>query len=121
MSAILRQRRNSPPAVPRRTAFRVGAPTPGLPRPVNCHTTTARPTTFGAAAVSHRTLPPFMLEKRRAIWAWALIDWANSAFAIVVMTAFFPIFFKKYWSAVPGEPGGAHYQTRNSDAKSPKS
>lgn len=43
-----------------------------------------------------------MLEKRRAIWAWALIDWANSAFAIVVMTAFFPIFFKKYWSAVPG-------------------
>lgn len=43
-----------------------------------------------------------MQEKRRAIWSWALIDWANSAFAIVVMTAFFPIFFKKYWCAVPG-------------------
>lgn len=43
-----------------------------------------------------------MNPKRRAIWSWALIDWANSAFAIVVMTAFFPIFFKKYWCAVPG-------------------
>jgi UMF1 family MFS transporter len=43
-----------------------------------------------------------MPENRRAIWSWALIDWANSAFAIVVMTAFFPIFFKDYWCAVPG-------------------
>jgi UMF1 family MFS transporter len=43
-----------------------------------------------------------MSENRRAIWSWALIDWANSAFAIVVMAAFFPIFFKDYWSEVPG-------------------
>ncbi len=43
-----------------------------------------------------------MTENRRAVWSWAFIDWANSAFAIVVMTAFFPIFFKDYWSAVPG-------------------
>ena len=43
-----------------------------------------------------------MQENRRAIWSWAFIDWANSAFAIVVMTAFFPIFFKDYWCAVPG-------------------
>ncbi|MBL9200156.1 MAG: MFS transporter [Opitutaceae bacterium] len=43
-----------------------------------------------------------MPENRRAIWSWAFIDWANSAFSIVVMTAFFPIFFKEYWSAVPG-------------------
>lgn len=42
-----------------------------------------------------------MPEQRRAIWSWALIDWANSAFAIVVMTAFFPAFFKKYWADVP--------------------
>lgn len=42
------------------------------------------------------------MGSRRAIWSWALIDWANSAFAIVVMTAFFPIFFKKYWCDVPG-------------------
>jgi UMF1 family MFS transporter len=44
-----------------------------------------------------------MISNRRAIWSWAFIDWANSAFAIVVMTAFFPIFFKDYWCAdVPG-------------------
>lgn len=43
-----------------------------------------------------------MQEDRRAIWSWAFIDWANSAFALVVMTAFFPIFFKDYWCNVPG-------------------
>ncbi len=30
--------------------------------------------------------------------AWALYDWANSAYATTVMAGFFPIFFKKYWS-----------------------
>ncbi|MFQ5583757.1 MAG: MFS transporter [Calditrichia bacterium] len=35
---------------------------------------------------------------RRAIWGWALYDWANSAFATTVMAGFFPIFFKAYWS-----------------------
>jgi UMF1 family MFS transporter len=43
-----------------------------------------------------------MTENRCAIWSWAFIDWANSAFAIVVMTAFFPIFFKDHWCNVPG-------------------
>ncbi|MFN0126066.1 MAG: MFS transporter [Verrucomicrobiales bacterium] len=43
-----------------------------------------------------------MLPSRRAIWSWAFIDWANSAFAIVVMTAFFPIFFKRHWCVGPG-------------------
>ena len=38
----------------------------------------------------------------RAAWSWAFIDWANSAFAIVVMTSFFPIFFKEHWCKVPG-------------------
>ncbi len=33
------------------------------------------------------------------IWSWALYDWANSAFATTVMAGFFPLFFKKYWSA----------------------
>src|SRR5438874_7074083 len=28
----------------------------------------------------------------------ALYDWANSAFAITVMSAFFPLFLKQYWS-----------------------
>src|SRR5262245_3453451 len=36
---------------------------------------------------------------RRAILAWALYDWANSAFAITVMSAFFPLFLKQYWAA----------------------
>ena len=43
-----------------------------------------------------------MPHPRRAIWSWAFIDWANSAFAIVVMTAFFPIFFSKHWCAGTG-------------------
>ncbi|MBL9188429.1 MAG: MFS transporter [Opitutaceae bacterium] len=43
-----------------------------------------------------------MQENRRAIWSWALIDWANSAFSIVVMTAFFPALFKDHWCDVPG-------------------
>lgn len=36
---------------------------------------------------------------RRQVVSWALYDWANSAFATVVMAAFFPVFFKQYWSA----------------------
>lgn len=35
----------------------------------------------------------------RAVWSWALYDWANSAFATTIMAGFFPIFFKKYWAA----------------------
>jgi UMF1 family MFS transporter len=35
---------------------------------------------------------------RRPVVAWALYDWGNSAFATTVMAAFFPIFFKQYWS-----------------------
>ena len=39
-----------------------------------------------------------MEANRKAIWGWALYDWANSAFATTVMAGFFPIFFKQYWS-----------------------
>ncbi len=35
---------------------------------------------------------------RRPVIAWALCDWANSAFATTVMAGFFPVFFKQYWS-----------------------
>ncbi|HEX2675256.1 MAG TPA: MFS transporter, partial [Polyangiales bacterium] len=38
-------------------------------------------------------------EQRRQAFAWALYDWGNSAFATTVMAGFFPLFFKKYWSA----------------------
>lgn len=37
-------------------------------------------------------------DARKALWAWALYDWANSTFATTVMAGFFPVFFKKYWS-----------------------
>jgi UMF1 family MFS transporter len=30
--------------------------------------------------------------------AWALYDWANSAFATTIMAGFFPTFFSQYWS-----------------------
>ena len=36
---------------------------------------------------------------RKAVFSWAMYDWANSAFATTVMAGFFPIFFKQYWSA----------------------
>jgi MFS transporter, UMF1 family len=37
--------------------------------------------------------------RRRPVIAWALFDWANSAFATTVMAGFFPVFLKEYWSA----------------------
>lgn len=46
--------------------------------------------------------PSLMSSSRRAIWSWAFIDWANSAFAIIVMTAFFPALFSDYWCNAPG-------------------
>ncbi|RZB35354.1 MAG: MFS transporter, UMF1 family [Desulfobacteraceae bacterium Eth-SRB2] len=39
-----------------------------------------------------------MDKDKKAIWGWAIYDWANSAFATAVMAGFFPIFFKEYWS-----------------------
>ena len=35
----------------------------------------------------------------RQVISWALYDWGNSAFAVVMLTAFFPPFFKQYLSA----------------------
>ena len=37
--------------------------------------------------------------KNRQIISWALYDWANSAYATVVMAGFFPVFFKNYWAS----------------------
>jgi MFS transporter, UMF1 family len=36
---------------------------------------------------------------RPPVVAWALYDWANSAFATTIMAGFFPVFFKQYWNA----------------------
>ncbi len=38
------------------------------------------------------------LANNRQVFAWALYDWANSAFAVTIMAGFFPVFFKQYWS-----------------------
>ncbi len=39
---------------------------------------------------------PFFEKK---VFAWALYDWANSAFATTVMVVFFPLFFKQHLTA----------------------
>jgi UMF1 family MFS transporter len=40
-----------------------------------------------------------MQDDTKTVTAWAMYDWANSAFATTVMAGFFPVFFKQYWSA----------------------
>jgi len=53
----------------------------------------------------------------RRVWAWALYDWANSAYATTVMAGFFPVFFKEYWSAgVPAGQSSFHLGLTNSFA-----
>ncbi|MDH3347819.1 MAG: MFS transporter [Desulfobulbaceae bacterium] len=39
------------------------------------------------------------ITDKKAIFGWAMYDWANSAFATTIMAGFFPVFFKQYWSA----------------------
>jgi len=39
------------------------------------------------------------MNNKRNIYAWAMYDWANSAYATTVMAGFFPLFFKEYFSA----------------------
>lgn len=36
---------------------------------------------------------------RRAVWSWALYDWANSAFATTVVAGLFPVFYPSFWRA----------------------
>lgn len=42
-----------------------------------------------------------MRLRKPEVWAWALYDWGNSAFATAVIAGFFPVFFKQFWS--PGD------------------
>jgi UMF1 family MFS transporter len=37
-------------------------------------------------------------SSRRQTLAWAFYDWANSAFATVVIAGFFPVFFDQFWA-----------------------
>jgi len=39
------------------------------------------------------------IYKNKKILSWAFYDWANSAFATIVLAGFFPLFFKQFWSA----------------------
>ena len=39
------------------------------------------------------------IKINKTIFSWALYDWANSAYATVVLAGFFPLFFKQYWSS----------------------
>ena len=38
------------------------------------------------------------IYKNKQILSWAIYDWANSAFATIVLAGFFPLFFKQFWS-----------------------
>ena len=39
-----------------------------------------------------------MNTDKKAVWGWAMYDWANSAYVTTVMAGFFPVFFTEYWS-----------------------
>ncbi len=41
---------------------------------------------------------PMTQKNWRSILAWALYDWGNSAFAVVVLAGFYPLFFRQYWA-----------------------
>lgn len=36
--------------------------------------------------------------RSQPVWGWVLYDWANSAFATVVLAGFFPLLFQDFWS-----------------------
>jgi len=44
-------------------------------------------------------VPTSPRTRRRSELAWAFYDWGNSAFAVTVLTAFFPLMLKRYWAA----------------------
>jgi len=39
------------------------------------------------------------LLRNKLVLSWALYDWANSVFSTTVISGFFPVFFKEFWSA----------------------
>ena len=49
--------------------------------------------------VGNRVLGSLAMDgQKKAIWGWAMYDWANSAFMTTVVSGFFPVFFKLYWN-----------------------
>ncbi|MEO5700388.1 MAG: MFS transporter [Casimicrobiaceae bacterium] len=61
----------------------------------------------------HPDVPP--TASRRAAVAWAFYDWANSAFAVTVMSAFFPLLLSKYWT-VNTDPAVVTFQLGTANA-----
>ncbi len=53
-------------------------------------------------------ITPTTRSERKAILSWALYDCANSGFALIVMTAFFPLFLRQYWNV--GDPADSTLQ-----------
>jgi len=53
--------------------------------------------TAGADDSTSRSAPTRAIG--RSAVAWAFYDWANSAFAVTVLVAFFPLMLKRYWAA----------------------
>ena len=51
--------------------------------------------------MENSTTPSEQAINRRRVFGGALYDWANSAFAVTVMTVFFPVFLKDFW-CLPG-------------------
>src|SRR5947207_14887231 len=39
------------------------------------------------------------LPVNRKVWGWAFYYWGNHAFTTSIITVFFPIFFKDFWSS----------------------
>ena len=62
-----------------------------------------------AATMAKSDLAPPARRNRRAALSWAFYDWANSAFALIVISAFFPLFLKQYWN-MDGDPTASTLQ-----------
>lgn len=45
-----------------------------------------------------QTTPQAEKPDRKAMLSWAFYDWANSAFLLIVVSAFFPVMLKQYWN-----------------------
>ena len=63
-----------------------------------------------ASSASHQPTDRVLIVSRadvlnKKVFAWALYDWANSAFALSVLAVLFPLFLGSYWSA--GDSGAA--------------
>ncbi|HSF58225.1 MAG TPA: MFS transporter, partial [Candidatus Binatia bacterium] len=58
----------------------------------------------------HHSTPSSEAPERgyqRVVNAWALYDWANSAFAVVILTAVFPVYYRSLVTNAGGSPEDA--------------